>query len=89
MISLAFMIRIPTSLASASGLADLIAKQAHGLGHILVIPACRPTASLLHLAADHLDTMISKMRMMYQILAETSIAQHAGQASQTSIRTTR
>ena len=89
MIGHAFMTRTPTSPVNASGLADLIAKQARELGHILVIPACRPTASLLHLAADHLDTMISKMRMMYQILAETSIAQHAGQASQTSIRTTR
>ena len=89
MISLAFMIRIPTSLASASGLADLIAKQAHELGHILVIPACRPTASLLHPAVDHLDTMMSKTRMMYQTLAVTSIAQHAEQANQTSIRTTR
>ena len=89
MISLAFTTRATTSLASASGLADLIAKQAHELGHILVIPACRPTASLLHLAADHLDTMMSKTRMMYRTLAVTSIAQHAGQASQTSIRNTR
>ena len=89
MISLAFMIRTPTSPASANGLADLIAKQAQELGHILVIPACRPTANLLHQAADHLDMMMNKTRMMSRILVEMSIAQHAEQVSQTSIRTTR
>ena len=59
----------PTSLASASGLADLIGKQAHDRELILETRGCQPAASPLRAAGRHHGTMTSRMQMMCQILA--------------------
>ena len=66
---IAFTTLTPTSLASASGLADLIGRPAPDQELILETRGCQPAASLLRAAGRHHGTMTSRMQMMCQILA--------------------